>query len=53
MNSGDGAGIDGRVKWPGYRVITAASEAAKFTVRNLLAGDSWTPSTGIPYTSGP
>ncbi|KAJ0981271.1 hypothetical protein J5N97_009526 [Dioscorea zingiberensis] len=52
MNSGAGAGTSGRVKWPGFHVITDASEAAKFTVKNFLSGDNWIPSTGIPYTSG-
>ncbi|KAM0949114.1 putative pectinesterase [Dioscorea sansibarensis] len=51
MNSGDGAGTGGREKWPGYRVITAVSGTAKFTVKNFLAGDSLIPSTKIPYTS--
>lgn len=51
MNSGDGASTDARVKWPGNRVITDASEVTKFTVKNFLVGDSWIPSTGIPYTS--
>lgn len=52
MNSGAGAGTGGRVNWPGYRVITSAVEAGKFTVGNFLAGDSWIRGTGVPFTAG-
>ncbi|KAL8218687.1 hypothetical protein R6Q57_022060 [Mikania cordata] len=52
MNTGGGAGTSGRVKWPGYHVITSASEAMKFTVGDFLDGGSWIPGTGLPYTSG-
>lgn len=52
MNTGPGAGTGGRVKWPGYRVVTSATEAGKFSVGNFLAGDSWIPATGVPFTSG-
>ncbi|PKA57847.1 Pectinesterase 2 [Apostasia shenzhenica] len=52
MNTGAGASTAGRVKWEGYRVITSASEAGKFTVGRFLSGDSWIPATGVPYTSG-
>ncbi|KAK8958196.1 Pectinesterase 2 [Platanthera guangdongensis] len=51
-NTGAGADTTGRVKWPGYHVLTSASEAAKFTVGNFISGDSWIPATGVPYTSG-
>ncbi|XAR72213.1 Pectinesterase [Bertholletia excelsa] len=37
MNTGAGAGIGGRVKWPGFHVITSPTEARKFTVENFLA----------------
>lgn len=52
MNTGGGAGTGGRVKWPGYHVITSAAEAMKFTVGDFLDGGSWIPGTGLPYTSG-
>ncbi|CAK9134273.1 unnamed protein product [Ilex paraguariensis] len=52
MNKGLGASTSGRVKWPGYRVITSATEAGKFSVGNFLAGDAWIPATGVPFTSG-
>ncbi|KAI5677814.1 hypothetical protein M9H77_08764 [Catharanthus roseus] len=52
MNSGPGAATGGRVKWGGYRVITSAAEAGKFSVGNFIAGGSWIPGTGVPFTSG-
>ncbi|KAJ4835253.1 hypothetical protein Tsubulata_026684 [Turnera subulata] len=52
MNTGGGAGTSGRVKWPGFHVITSATEAGKFTVGNFLAGNSWIPATGVPFDSG-
>ncbi|PSR91056.1 Pectinesterase [Actinidia chinensis var. chinensis] len=52
MNTGPGADTSGRVKWPGYHVMTSATEAGKFSVGNFLAGDAWIPSTGVPFTSG-
>ncbi|XP_057777431.1 pectinesterase-like [Salvia miltiorrhiza] len=52
MNSGVGGSTKGRVKWPGFHVIRDAAEAGRFTVRNFLAGDSWIPATGVPFTSG-
>ncbi|KAG9142280.1 hypothetical protein Leryth_007709 [Lithospermum erythrorhizon] len=51
MNTGAGAGTGGRVKWPGYHVITSATEASKFSVGNFLSGNSWIPATGVPFTS--
>ncbi|KAK9726468.1 hypothetical protein RND81_05G217500 [Saponaria officinalis] len=52
MNVGVGAVTSGRVKWPGYHVITSPTEAGEFTVGNFLGGDNWIPSTGVPFTSG-
>lgn len=51
LNSGPGAGTSKRVGWPGYHVI-GAEEAAKFTVGNFIAGNSWLPSTGVMFDSG-
>lgn len=51
MNTGAGASTGGRVKWPGYHVMTSV-DAGKFTAGSFLAGDSWIPATGAPYTSG-
>ncbi|KAI7737918.1 hypothetical protein M8C21_027384 [Ambrosia artemisiifolia] len=52
MNTGPGSSTAKRVSWKGYRVITSATEAAKFTVGNFIAGSSWLPSTNVPFTSG-
>ncbi|XP_057535932.1 pectinesterase-like [Amaranthus tricolor] len=49
MNRGPGSNTSARVSWPGYRVITNASDASKFTVENLISGGEWLPSYGIPY----
>ncbi|KAA8533849.1 hypothetical protein F0562_031366 [Nyssa sinensis] len=37
-NSGPGSSTSRRVNWRGYRVITSATEASKFTVANFIAG---------------
>ncbi|XP_052186457.1 pectinesterase 2-like [Diospyros lotus] len=51
-NSGPGSSTQKRVKWRGYRVITTSTEASKFTVANFIAGRSWLPATGVPFTAG-
>ncbi|KAL4395753.1 hypothetical protein HN51_000253 [Arachis hypogaea] len=51
-NVGPGAGTDGRVKWPGVRVLHRPAEAQRFTASHLLDADSWIPSTGVPYDNG-
>ncbi|KAK9291885.1 hypothetical protein L1049_019836 [Liquidambar formosana] len=50
-NTGPGSSTRGRVKWRGYRVITRATEALQFTVANFMAGGSWLPATGVPFSS--
>lgn len=52
MNTGPGSSTSGRVNWTGYHVITSSTEAAKFTVGNFISGNSWLPSTNVPFTSG-
>ncbi|QHO15540.1 Pectinesterase [Arachis hypogaea] len=52
MNIGAGANTAGRVKWPGFHVITNPTEALKFTVANFLDGGSWIPGTGVPFETG-
>ncbi|KAJ9699079.1 hypothetical protein PVL29_007927 [Vitis rotundifolia] len=52
MNTGPGSSTSGRVDWAGYHVITSSTEAAKFTVGNFISGNSWLPSTNVPFTSG-
>ncbi|KAK2977280.1 hypothetical protein RJ640_005542 [Escallonia rubra] len=51
-NRGPGAGTAKRVSWPGYRVITSAAEARKFTVAELIQGGAWIKSSGVTYTEG-
>ncbi|KAK2982817.1 hypothetical protein RJ640_021307 [Escallonia rubra] len=46
-NTGVGAKTNSRVKWS--RVINSNREAASFTVRNFIHGETWIPSTGIPF----
>ncbi|KAI3700998.1 hypothetical protein L2E82_45639 [Cichorium intybus] len=52
MNTGPGSSTANRVNWKGYHVITSATEAAKFTVGNFIAGGSWLPATNVPFSSG-
>ncbi|KAK4791911.1 hypothetical protein SAY86_022346 [Trapa natans] len=52
MNTGPGSSTASRVSWGGFHVITSAAEASKFTVGSFIAGGSWLPATGVPYTSG-
>ncbi|XAR71805.1 Pectinesterase [Bertholletia excelsa] len=51
-NKGPGAPTGRRVRWRGYRVITASKEASSFTVENFIAGQSWLPATTVPFHSG-
>ncbi|KAK1385722.1 Pectinesterase [Heracleum sosnowskyi] len=51
-NNGPGSATDGRVKWPGYHIITDASQVQKYSVANFIAGNSWLPATGVPFDSG-
>ncbi|KAJ4789551.1 Pectinesterase [Rhynchospora pubera] len=48
-NHGPGAGLSGRVKWPGYHIIRDQAMAALFTVRRFIDGVSWLPSTGVIF----
>ncbi|KAI7725524.1 hypothetical protein M8C21_007066 [Ambrosia artemisiifolia] len=52
MNYGPGGAIGQRIKWPGYRVITSAIEASRFTVAQFIYGSSWLPSTGVAFLAG-
>ena len=51
-NVGPGSSTDGRVKWPGVRVLQHPAQAAPFTASHLLDAGSWIPSTGVPYDDG-
>ncbi|KAL8223996.1 hypothetical protein R6Q57_019471 [Mikania cordata] len=52
MNYGPGGAVGRRVNWPGYRVITSAIEASRFTVAKFIYGSSWLPSTGVAFLAG-
>nr|GEU36650.1 probable pectinesterase/pectinesterase inhibitor 6 [Tanacetum cinerariifolium] len=52
MNKGIGANTVGRVTWPGYHALMSSEEAEPFSVRNFFAGESWIPSTGVPFYYG-
>ncbi|KAJ1292404.1 hypothetical protein BS78_02G388700 [Paspalum vaginatum] len=52
MNRGPGANTSARVAWPGYHVLTNATDAANFTVLNFVQGDLWLNSTPFPYALG-
>ncbi|KAK9143249.1 hypothetical protein Syun_012649 [Stephania yunnanensis] len=51
-NTGPGSSTTNRVKWGGYRGEITAAEASKFTVANLIVGNSWLPPTQVPFTPG-
>jgi pectinesterase len=50
-NFGPGAGVAGRVRWPGYHVIMDPKWASRFTVRRFIDGLAWLPSTGVTFTA--
>lgn len=52
LNSGPGAGTEGRVKWKGFKVISNASEVEGFTAENFISGGTWLESTGFPFSLG-
>ncbi|KAF5776806.1 putative pectinesterase [Helianthus annuus] len=51
-NTGDRADTSNRVTWPGFKVITDATEAQGFTARYFIAGDEWLANTGFPFSLG-
>ncbi|XP_073156507.1 putative pectinesterase/pectinesterase inhibitor 22 isoform X1 [Henckelia pumila] len=51
-NYGPGAAVSGRVRWPGYHIITDASVASFFTVGRFIDGLSWLPHTGVKFSAG-
>ena len=52
MNTGAGAGVANRVKWPGYHPFNDSNQASNFTVAQFIEGNLWLPSTGVTYTAG-
>ncbi|CAN0877791.1 Pectinesterase 3 [Linum grandiflorum] len=51
QNTGPGAGVEGRVKWAGYRPGLTSDEAGKFTVESFLHGSTWLPATSVAFDS--
>ncbi|XP_047325961.1 probable pectinesterase/pectinesterase inhibitor 60 [Impatiens glandulifera] len=51
-NFGPGSSTTKRVNWKGYHVITSSGVASQFTVANMITGQSWLPTTGIPFITG-
>uniref|UniRef100_A0A1J3IRH8 Pectinesterase n=1 Tax=Noccaea caerulescens TaxID=107243 RepID=A0A1J3IRH8_NOCCA len=51
-NRGPGAGTANRVKWSGFKVITAAAEAQPYTAGQFIGGGGWLASTGFPFSLG-
>ncbi|KAM1069899.1 hypothetical protein ACFX13_001810 [Malus domestica] len=52
QNFGPGSCTRYRVKWPGFHAITSPNVASMFTAGSLIAGWSWLPTTGVPFTMG-
>ncbi|KAF7848829.1 hypothetical protein BT93_L1529 [Corymbia citriodora subsp. variegata] len=52
QNKGPGSNTSGRVKWPGYKVISDSTVANQFTVESLIQGSQWLNDTGFPYYPG-
>ncbi|VFQ99595.1 unnamed protein product [Cuscuta campestris] len=51
-NTGPGSGTARRVKWGGVHQLMTPAEAMPFTVGVFIDGNSWLPSSGVPYKSG-
>lgn len=51
QNTGPGAGVEGRVKWAGYRPEITAEEATRYTVHQFLEGTEWIPQAGVLFDS--
>ncbi|KAL5812707.1 hypothetical protein ACOSQ3_027657 [Xanthoceras sorbifolium] len=51
-NYGPGSSTRRRVKWRGFHVINSPAVASQFTVGSLIAGRSWLPATGVPFSFG-
>lgn len=50
-NTGDGSGVDKRVKWAGYRSGLSDDEAGKFTVQSFIQGSDWLSNTDVVFES--
>ncbi|CDY68790.1 BnaAnng28400D [Brassica napus] len=50
-NTGPGAGVTGRVTWPGIKKLSD-EDILGYTPAKYIQGDEWIPSKGVPYTPG-
>ncbi|XP_058741015.1 probable pectinesterase/pectinesterase inhibitor 44 [Vicia villosa] len=50
-NYGQGAVLKNRIRWRGYHILRDFKEANKFTVAQLISGNTWIPSD-VPFTPG-
>lgn len=50
-NRGPGSNKDKRVKWPGIEELSP-DRIQHFTATKFIEGDSWVPSSKVPYASG-
>ncbi|KAI9119714.1 hypothetical protein K1719_009103 [Acacia pycnantha] len=50
-NTGDGSGMDKRVKWTGYQSSLSDDEAGKFTVQSFIQGSDWLSNTDVEFES--
>ncbi|CAN6468678.1 unnamed protein product [Victoria cruziana] len=47
-NRGPGAATGGRVKWPGFHIMSS-SDSSRFTVSTFIGGGNWLPKTTVPF----
>ncbi|KAL9252646.1 Pectinesterase/pectinesterase inhibitor PPE8B-like protein [Drosera capensis] len=52
MNSGPGAALGSRGKWPGYHMFNNSIQAMNYTVAEFIGGNLWLPQTGVRYSAG-
>ncbi|KAM0952454.1 putative pectinesterase [Dioscorea sansibarensis] len=50
-NTGPGAAVTTRVKWPGYQSSVSDKVAQKYSVASFIAGDEWLPNSGVEFVS--
>ncbi|XP_019191747.1 PREDICTED: pectinesterase 2-like [Ipomoea nil] len=51
-NTGAGSSTAGRVNWNSVHQVITPQEAEQFTVDKFIDGNSWLPSTNVPFSSG-
>lgn len=51
-NYGPGCSTQGRVRWPGFKVITDIDEAEQFSVDDFIGGQTWLSGIKVPFAGG-